>query len=234
MRKNILPISITVTLLTIVAVFVGCGKGLYTGSEAAATTYTQVERLGRPAINEGLVLSNSNLVAFNSIPPSLDLRTDITAVNNVLTEAGVVLDVVQKLAVTAGLGAVAPSVTTTVSQFLPDVLRISTNDSDYGTLHALVANADRTSRSAQNEVGYTACVSVTAGAPLLCGGRKIRDDVIDITLSYLVGGAGAAAPASVSPTNGPGYLVSDNVGWTTSHPAGNPLLATFPFLAAPL
>src|SRR5687768_6330420 len=39
----------------------------------AMTTFVQVERLARPAINEGLILTNDFLNAFNSIPPSADL-----------------------------------------------------------------------------------------------------------------------------------------------------------------
>jgi hypothetical protein len=35
--------------------------------------YNQVERLGRPGVNEGLIITNDFLNAFNSIPPSLDL-----------------------------------------------------------------------------------------------------------------------------------------------------------------
>lgn len=192
---------------------------------------TQVERLARPAINEGLVLSNSNLNAFNSIPPSLDLRSDISAVNAVLTEAAAVLTVVNSLGTNAGL--TPPAVGDVVSQFLPDVMRISVDDTHYGALHALNANSDRTSNSRQNEVAYTACVSLTSGAPLLCGGRKIRDDVIDITLSYLAGGASFAAPEAGTPANVPTYAVSDAISYSTTHTASAPLLASFPFLAAP-
>ena len=46
-------------------------------STAATTSssdpsYVQIERLGRPAINEGLVITNDYLNAFNSISPSQD------------------------------------------------------------------------------------------------------------------------------------------------------------------
>ena len=50
----------------------------------------EVERLGRPAINEGLVVSNSLLNAFNSVPPSADLSSNATVVA-VRTEAATTL-----------------------------------------------------------------------------------------------------------------------------------------------
>lgn len=232
MKKLNLNKSVKTTLVVFMAlVATACGSSSGSGSAAMTTSsYLQIERLGRPAINEGLVLSNSNLNAFNSIGPALDLRSDIPAVNAVLTEATAVLTVVFNLGTNAGL--TPPAVGTVAGQFLPDVLRISVNDADFGTLHALNANADRTSNSKLNEVAYTSCVSLTAGAPLLCGGRKIRDDVIDITLSYLAGGAAQAAPGAAGAV--PAYAVSDAISYSTAHAVSNPLLSTFPFLAAPL
>lgn len=225
--------SILIKAFLVLSFFVaatGCDTGSSGGGSAVVSDgYVQIERLARPAINEGLVLSNANLNAFNSIPPSLDLQSSVSAVASVLNEASAVLTVVYNLGTNAGL--TAPSVSTVVGQFLPDVMRISVNDSDYGTLHTLNANSDRTSNSKQNEVAYTACVSVTSGAPLLCGGRKIRDDVIDITLSYLAGGAGQAAPAAGTPTNVPTYAVSDAISYSTTHTGA--LLSSFPFLAVP-
>ena len=129
------------------------------GSANVNAAGTQIERLARPAINEGLVLSNSNLNAFNSIPPSLDLRSDISAVNAVLTEAAAVLTVVNNLGTNAGL--MPPAVNVVVSQFLPDVMRISVDDTHYGALHALNANSDRTSFCLEFEVlslfAFSAC-----------------------------------------------------------------------------
>jgi len=216
----------------VLATLASCNQD--TGSSSKGVSYVQIERLGRPAINEGLVLSNANLNAFNSITPASDLNSSIPAVSAVLTEAAAVLGVVNSLGSNAGLA--PPAVNDVVSQFLPDILRISVDDAHYGTLHDLNPNANRTSNSVQNEVAYTACVSLTSGAPLLCGGRKIRDDVIDITLSYLANGAASAAPNGAAGTNNPTavptYPVSDAINYTTTHSA--PLLSSFPFLAAPL
>ena len=227
MKKLILKTSLKSVLVALAAVATTSCNSNSTSGAVTSLPYTQIERLGRPAINEGLVLSNSNLAAFNSIAPALDLRSDVAAVNAVLTEASAVLTVVFNLGTNAALA--PPPVSTVVSQFLPDTLRISVRDSD---ISGLLANADRTSNSNLNQVGYTGCLSVASGAPLLCGGRKIRDDVIDITLSYLAGGASQAAPGAAGSV--PAYAVSDAISYSTSHPASNPLLGAFPFLAAPL
>jgi hypothetical protein len=229
--KNMWKYLFVAAIAGMMTVFASCGISGTDATSPATTSYVQIERLARPAVNEGLVLSNANLNAFNSIPPSLDLDSSITAVAAVQGEAVTVINVVRALGTAAG--GTPPATGDVVAQFLPDVTRISVDDAHYGTLHNLAANVDRTSNSRQGEVGYTACVSVTSGAPLLCGGRKIRDDVIDITLSYIALGAGAAAPGA-SDGAVVSYTVTDQVGYTTAHPASNPLLATFPFLALPL
>src|SRR5207245_10888372 len=52
------------------------------------TTYVQIERLARPAVNEGLVYTNDYLNAYNSIPPSSDLSAAAAPV--VAEAAGVI------------------------------------------------------------------------------------------------------------------------------------------------
>ncbi len=200
----------------------GCGSGLSGGNSnnSSTTTYTQIERLARPAVNEGLVLSDANLNAFNSIPPSLDLQSSIPAVAAVLTEATAVLTIVTTLTgpnpPAGGVG--DPTAGEVAGQFLPDVMRISVDNADL----TIAASASRTANEIAGEVGYVGCLSTTAGTPLLCGGRKIRDDVIDITLSYIVVGAsGVSIP----------YPVTDDVGYDAGH---GTLLGAFPFLARPM
>lgn len=234
--KNMWKYIFVAAIAGMVAVFASCGISGTDVTNQVTSSYVQIERLGRPAVNEGLVLSNANLNAFNSIPPSYDLRSDIAAVAAVQGEATTVINVVRALGTAAG--GTPPATATVVGQFLPDVTRISVDDTHYTsnplTGNPLTANVDRTSNSRQGEVAYTACVSVTSGAPLLCGGRKIRDDVIDITLSYIALGAAAAIPGGVSAGAVVNYTVTDAVNYTTAHPASQPLLATFPFLARPL
>jgi hypothetical protein len=159
-------------------------------SSTTATGYVQVERLGRPAINEGLVISNANLNAFNSVAPSVDLTPAAAAV---VTEASAVLTLIFRAATNAGL---TPAATADVAGgFLPDVMRIDTSLSlassvnagaytpasgGMGSTQAAVANA----ANAYFHLA-TGTASGTSKPPILVGGRKITDDVVNITLSYL-------------------------------------------------
>jgi Domain of unknown function (DUF4331) len=76
--------------------------------------YNQVERLGRPGVNEGLVITNDFLNAFNSIPPSADLSA---AAAPVRAEAKNSL---------LALGNSDARANALLTAFLPDVMRIDT------------------------------------------------------------------------------------------------------------
>lgn len=167
----------------------------------------QVERLARPAINEGLIISNAFLNAFNSIPPSADMSE---AAAPVRAEAATVIEAADML---DGKDDVPLEVV--VGAFLPDVMRIDTSVD-----------------IAPGKPAYNADVSGDKG--MLTGGRKIEDDVMDITLSFLVAG------------DATGKAVKDNVSYkgVRGNPAqsGHKLLhgqtkgggaATYPFLAIP-
>jgi hypothetical protein len=195
----------------------GCSSRKSSSRAAAAATTdgpaVQVERLGRPAIGEGLLIDNGFLLAFNSISPDQDLAvytTNTAFRTQVQTVLGAVDD------------AVAPvdNVNTAdIEQaFFPDVMRIDT------TLQVPVGTA---------AYPFAAVAVGTTVRPI--AGRKLEDDVIDITLSVVAGGA-----------------LSDNVDYrdpvdpNDGNPGGSPnpdhdLLngqtvtggaATFPFLAA--
>lgn len=165
---------------------------------APAVSYRQIERLGRPAINEGLVITNDYLNAFNSIGPKSDLSS---AASPVVAEAAVVLTKVHDYAVSQGL--TPPAVADVAGGFLPDVLRIDTRNNV--AVGSWAYNSD------------FVIVNGTSAAAMLTGGRKLEDDVIDITLSYLIAG---------NPVCGPGHsacAVQDNVtydGGTTCATAG--------------
>ena len=79
---------------------------------AMMTNFVQVERLARPAINEGLILSNDFLNAFNSIPPSADLSDAAAPVR------------AEAVATLIAVGNADPAAT--AAAFLPDVMRIDT------------------------------------------------------------------------------------------------------------
>ena len=198
--------------LVVALTIVRCG----TTTSSTFTSYQQIERLARPAINEGLIISNANLNAFNEVPPSLDLSAaaapviaDAAATLTALYAGtcyvyGAVAGLTPAQATAAGLkpGGVACQATganifsdgtaTTLSTafktaagtyvtavagyFLPDVMRIDTSGAS----------------------GYNAatCNAGAAGSPLLCGGRKLDDDVMNITYSFLL--AGQASPAALA------------------------------------
>ncbi|MEG4858542.1 DUF4331 domain-containing protein [Microcoleus sp. K1-B6] len=80
--------------------------------------FKQFERLARPAINEGLIVSPAYLEAFNNIPPRLDLSAAAAPVRQ---EAVATLNAVDLL---DGNDNVDPNAI--AGAFLPDVMRIDT------------------------------------------------------------------------------------------------------------
>lgn len=190
-------LSLRLAALAALAVLVpACSDSDDDAAPAAVVAYTQVERLARPAIGEGLFTTNDFLNAFNSIPPTSDLAAlgpstpgSIGAEARATLDAVDLLDTVDDLTSADAIGA-----------FVPDVMRINT----------AIAS------------GYGAALNAF-GSPV--GGRRITDDVIDITLSYLVTGNPAAG-------------VSDGVSFggvagNEAQPGHTAPSMTFPFLAAP-
>lgn len=228
------------------------------------TQYVQIEQLARPGINEALLLTPAFLAGYNAGAPDFE-GFDEATVNAVVAEAKTVLQAfylgtcllngVLGLDATTGLkpagleceevggnifqnddpltgtmldaavataaGAYADKV---VGQFLPDVLRIDT----------------------ASPSGYLTLCGDATSTPLLCGGRNLEDDVIDITYNYLLNGA--ATPTS-QPQNQVGALTGDGVvfradgvdrgntvdGDPDNPSQGHPLTSdTFPYAAAPL
>lgn len=192
------------------------------GSDPAAVNYVQIERLARPGINELLVYTNASHEAYNAIDPNIDL-TDAAA--SVRTEVATILGA---LDTAAGGTSSTPPLAQVVSGFLPDVMRIDTNTAS----------------------GYGACISSTN--VILCGGRKIHDDVIQISYEYLISGGTTGSttfddgvtydgdrsnlatncPSDAASPNGtndaaPGHRCLN--GQTTRASTGG----TFPFLARP-
>ena len=172
----------------------------------AGPAYHQVEHLARPAINEALLITEAFNAGYNATAPSFaGVPTD--TLNAVVGEAKTVLKalylggcLINGLAgVTADTGVhpagmkchaigaalftenAATGVTLTQAskdaaqmyadkvfgQFVPDVMRVDTSvTSNYLTL-----------------------CGDGSSAPLLCGGRFLNDDVVDITYNYLLNGA---------------------------------------------
>ncbi|MBX3170000.1 MAG: DUF4331 family protein [Candidatus Eremiobacteraeota bacterium] len=159
----------------------------------------QIEQLARPGINEALLFTNAFLNTYNAVGPDF-VRTALTqpgsqaqlAAQPVLDQAVKTLTAFR----TAGGDTSLFDVNKSVGVFLPDVMRVDSSlflaGSAYDTL------------------------SPVRNFPV--GGRKLLDDVIDITFAVVL------SPA-----------VSDNVSYdgTPGNPATGhqPLVTTFPYLA---
>jgi hypothetical protein len=123
--------------------------------------YKQVERLARPGINEGLIITNKFLNALNSVDPAFEADA-LAGKEPAASTAGPI--VAEAKATLKALGNSDDRANALLGAFLPDVMRIdTTGPSGYG--NALNANL----------------------SPIR--GRMLKDDVIDITLSVLSDGA---------------------------------------------
>ncbi len=240
--------------------------------------WVQIEHLARPGINEALLLSNGFHAGYNATAPSF-AGVDPATLNMVVDEAKTVLKAVYYgvcllngtlvptpadglkpagaqcpaiggnifvggqvtgTELTAAMKAAAQAYADRVfTQFESDVMRIDTSQ-DSGYVH--------------NGTALTLCGDPTMSYQLLCGGRKLNEDVIDITYDYLF--AGAAITLGGPPESDPTgkqlrSLVSDGVAFdkggagtlnafnllapdpanpNQGHPA---VSSTFPYSAAP-
>lgn len=195
-------------------------------------SFKQVEELARPGINEALLITDAFLTGFNAAGPSF-AGVDAATLNAVVGEAKTVLkalylgvclldgtvtnDPAQGLkpggmqcpAVGGGIfvenslagvtltqaakDAAQAYADTIFGQFVPDVMRVDTSV----TSHYL-----------------TPC---GAGPQLLCGGRFLNDDVIDVTYNYLVSGL-AIGPGNFDQLHA---LVTDGAVFDNANPANN-------------
>ncbi|NJL87615.1 MAG: DUF4331 domain-containing protein [Leptolyngbyaceae cyanobacterium SM1_1_3] len=136
--------------------------------------YIQVERLARPAINEGLLFTNALLNALNSVGPDFEAA----ALKGQQPAARIAAPIIAEASRT--LMAIGNDQTRTnalLGAFLPDVMRIDTTGPS-GYANALNAK----------------------GSPIR--GRMLTDDVVDITLSVLTNGAIATDNVSYAGTPG--------------------------------
>lgn len=222
MKKTLFKqLSVSLVMAAVAFSVVRCGD-----DEIPAVVYRQIERLGRPAINEGLVLTNDFINAFNSIPPSLDLSETAAPV---VAEAATVLGLIRTMALNAGLA--PPTVANVAGGFLPDAMRIDTTLTISGTT---------------NDPAYNKFVNDNVSKPIiLVGGRKLTDDVVNITLGYLFNTSPADTAANPAYDDKVSYYGTGVAGctWPGTNPGapGHHCLngqsarygaASFPFLAA--
>lgn len=123
--------------------------------------YVQVERLARPAINEGLILTNDFLNALNSVGPDFEAAA-LAGKQPAADIAGPIVGEAKQTLL--ALGNSEERADALLGAFLPDVMRIDTSGPS----------------------GYANDLN-GAGSPVR--GRMLKDDVVDITLSVLSNGA---------------------------------------------
>ena len=208
--------------------------------------YRQVEMLARPVINEALLISQDFLNTYNATAPTFagvsesslaavvgEAKTVLRAlylgaclldgvIPGVTPATGLKPAGMECLAIGGALFVGGDPLAGTVltgpasvgaqayadkvfAQLVPDVMRIDT----------AVAS------------GYETPCADPDSVPLLCGGRLLDDDAIDITYDYLLNGLG-------TPTSPPSYgqlsaLVSDGVNFSTTAPGENGRGTRIPF-----
>ncbi len=153
--------------------------------------FNQVERIGRPGVNEALLTTNDLLNTLNSVTPEFEAA----ALAGKQPAAGAAAPIIAEASRTLkALGNDDTRTNALLGAFLPDVLRIDTTA----------------------PTGFGSALNAK-GSPI--GGRLLKDDVVDITLSVLTNGA----------------VKGDNVSYegTPGNPAQghDPLISDFPYLA---
>jgi len=207
---------LTLALFAAAALIAGCGSDDSTffpqqvviNNNTPTTSLRQIEQLARPGINEALLFTNAFLNRYNSVSPQF-VATALAnpgspeglAAAPIFDQAKTVLGLI--IAAGGNSGAFT-SVDAAVGAFLPDVMRV-----------------DSTLAIGAAEAAYSLApthLSAVTGSPI--AGRKLTDDVIDVTYQALL-------------NNGP--LGTDHVNYTpnagnqaTGH---NPPSAGFPYLA---
>lgn len=210
--------QILMAVAAISLIATGCNDSNSSGTPAVTATDTpppvatviQVEQLARPGINEALLRSNNLLATYNAVGPAFVAAAlanpngaEGKAAAPVFAEA---VDTLNLFTALDGPGGITTDAA--VKAFLPDVMRIDT------TLNVPVGG-----------LAYAAALN-TAGSPV--GGRKLTDDVIDVTLSVLTGGVVTTDNVPYySPGNGNSGVGHQNLNGQAA-PNGP---ASFPFLA---
>lgn len=220
-----------VTALTLAATsIIGCDNG---SSPLLSSSLTIVDSLARPAIAEGLVISDTGFAAWNAATPSAETATTAA----ILEESKSLQAIHNALGLNGALS--QARIDSVVAAFIPDVMRINT------AIASGYVNQVVTFESTGNLGG-----AYTGGIARPVSGRRLEDDAIDITLTVLtdIPTGGALGTASFNSdsvpyrpdlpglwNNGPGDTANLRVGHhllfnQTSSGAVN---ASFPYLAMP-
>lgn len=186
-----------------------CGDNSPAQPDAAPPepTWRQVEHLARPGINEALLISEGFLGGYNATAPSFS-GVPAPVLDQVVGEAKTVLKALYlggcllngALGLTPAQGvkpagmtchAVGPAIWTenTLSGVtLTEASKTAAQayaDKVFGQFEPDVMRVDVSAASS-----YLTLCGDADSAPLLCGGRFVNNDVIDVTYNYLLNGAG--------------------------------------------
>lgn len=174
-------------------------------------SYRQIEQLARPGINEALLFTNTFLNTYNAVSPQF-VATALANPNSQEGQAAAPIFAQATAVLQALIDVGAPGGITTpgqaVAAFLPDVMRVDSSLAiPVGTsAYAFAANGN--------------------GSPV--AGRKLTDDVIDITYGVLVG----TGVSDQVPYYAPGGNTNNSIGHQRLNgQAADNGAATFPFLA---
>ncbi len=183
--------------------------------EGPTTSYRQIEHLARPGIAEALLITHAFLEGYNATAPSFG-GAPPAAVDAITAEAKTVLKAIYLGACLLN-GLVGFNETNGVQpaglqcEEVGGAIFVGDNPLTgtmlkTGVATAAQAYADRVFGQFETDVmridtavpsAYlTLCGAAAANVPLLCGGRNLNEDVIDITYFYLL--AGAAVPTGAT------------------------------------
>ena len=208
---------LAISLFAAAALIAGCGSddstfvppNNFQPNTPQGTSLKQIEQLARPGINEALLFSNAFLNTYNAVSPQF-VAAALTpntpenlnpTVQALLAEATTVLSLIMDAPQVAGFNGVLTTPTAAVQAFLPDVMR-----------------CDSSQNVGAAQTAYAPPFINSKVSPI--AGRKLTDDVIDVTYIVLLDATG---------------VLNDHVNYVPN--AGNPatghqpLISTFPYLA---
>ncbi|HIB69358.1 MAG TPA: DUF4331 domain-containing protein [Phycisphaerales bacterium] len=222
--------KLVLSVLASAAIFAtGCGNNTnlvapIAPAQAQTSTVTQVEFLARPGIGEALLFTNSFLNTYNAINPRFQRTVldnpngpEAQAAGPLISQARSVLDLLEQ----ADGNVNGLTTDQILAAFIPDVMRIETA----GT----TADGFRNNGTSNPSYG-----TFNNAGSTLSYGRKLTDDVIDITLNVLTDGAIQSDQVPYyKPANGPGST-NPNIGHQRLNgQTTNFGPSSFPFLAPP-
>jgi hypothetical protein len=227
------------------------GSGSGSGSNPPPATFHQVEHLARPAINEALLITEAFNAGYNATAPSFS-GVPTETLNAVVGEAKTVLkalylgvcliDGAAGLMPATGLKpagmtchAVGPAIFLADGVTLTDASKTAAQAYADKVFSVLIPDVMRIDTGVPVSNYLNLC---GGNGPLLCGGRFITDDVVDVTYNYLLngaaqylnpGGAGALEP-QFKAMNVDSLSVPDATNAAQGHPDAS---QAFPYSAPP-